>query len=341
MKTEEFNNLINQSVELIDEQKDNKTEIMTRIEEQNIKPIKIFIKKYLIIAAILISCSTTVFAGVHTYKLVELKNEENEVIGTVEVIETDDNHHLDSHVSREELFRYGDSLDCDEKWMDKSFMVIDSWAEYPYNVDVRLESKHVYDHSEVSDIDDSALLPMTLGDYTFASASFSYGVELPEEEDIKAQTDGYSGERFIVTEMESTAIDSISYGYKNKETDLMVWVRINIGDTSNEFTVFTSMLENYEVVKIGDIDVFLTESDYIGISYQATRTIKILGVNHFESTWFEKEKEFMISVEPNMFSKDRTEKEIDGEMVIVETYPENTKETILELTELIHQIINE
>lgn len=352
MKTEEFNNLINQSVESLDDQIDYKTDIMTRIKDENIKPIRLFIKKYLIIAAIIILSSTTVYAGVRTFQLIELKNEENEVIGTVEVIETDENHHLDIHVSREEMIRFGDNLHQSGQWRGKSFIVIDSMSEYPYNVDLSYKSKYITDYSELSDLDVSVLLPMTFDDYTFESAAVSYSAEFPEEEEIQLLVSDHEGERFIVSELEAGQINWISYSYNNQQGDTWMAIKdsvsmsvsINIGDTSNEFTVYTSTLENYEVVQISDIDVFLIESDYLGVMYEEDRTIKIVGENHYETTWYEPKREFKVNVEPNSFVFDKEverEKEIDGEMVIVETYPENTKEVVIEFTELIHQLFNE
>ena len=341
MTNEKFNNIVNESIEQLEVQQDYSTNIMTRIKENNIKPIRFFVKRYLIIAAILVAFSTTVYAGVVTYQLIELKNDEDEVIATVEVIDTNENVHLDTHVSMEELFRYGDSLHSDPKWEGKSFVVIDTLATYPMNMDLRPKSEHLFDYDEVSNEEVLKLLPRTIGRFSFNGLSYGYGAEFPDKELVEQLIKDNADERFIVSEIESQSIEWLSYNYMNEEDDLMMSVWLSLDETEKEFSVTTGTLEDYEVVRLSDIEVFLIEPNYKGVTYEEERTIKTIGENYFEALWFEVDKDLKVKIDPRvMLSFDKNEQVVDGETVYLEVYPDNTRELVLEFSEMVHEIIS-
>jgi|GEM_PF-3570241 len=339
MKTETFNNLINESIEAVEKEVDYTSDVMKQIKNRKHDKAKRVFKKALMTAAILISCTTIVYAGVITLQKIELKNSEDEVVGTVEIVETDENHHLDSHISREELFRYGDKLHGSHEWENKSFIVIDTTIGYPMGMDLRPNSNHFFEYSEIEIDGDILILPEQLGGYQFSSISIHYDIEYPDEETVNAMIEENDEDRFIVNEIETGDIRGMSYHYNSIEGDLSMAIQLEIEDEPNFFRMFTSMFESYEVITVSDIDVFLTESNYMGVSYRSNKTVRLKGINHFETSWFESDHNMSVNVDPDLKSWNKgIEEEIDGEYIETTTYPENTKEQVINFTELLHEV---
>ena len=107
-----------------------------------------------------------------------------------------------------------------------------------------------------------------------------------------------------------------------------------------EEALFTGNLENLEVINMDDIDVFVTESDYMGVAYRNNKTLKLKGVNHFKTTWYDADHNIKVSVNPGLNnSNHEVEEEVNGEYILTTTYPENTKEALMSFTELLHETL--
>lgn len=339
MKQERFEDLISRSINEKAVDVDFKSEIMNKIDSRNIRPIRLIVRRTFMLVALFILTSSIIFAGVHT--LIELKNDDNEVIGTVEVIETDENQHLDAHISREEFIRYGDKMHSDPAWEGKSFVVIDTMLDLGSNVDLRPKSEHVRFYDQVLLKDGIVLLPESIDSFEFSGLSIGYSAEFPDKDVIETIIKENPDERFIVKEVETGPMKWVAYSYKSDEIDLEFSIWIEIGDAENAFSYITSTLENYEVFKLNDIEGFLSETKYLGVTYEADRTTRIVGENHFRSAWYEPEIECRVSIKPRLpYIKNRVHEEIDGEMVYLEVYPENTSDIVKELSLLVHELLN-
>lgn len=338
MKTETFNNLIIESIEAAEKNVEYTSEIMKQVREIKHNKAKFVLRKVWMIAALMILCTTIVYAGVVTLQRIELKNSEDEVVSTVEIVETDENPHLDSHISREELFRYGDSLHGSKEWDGKSFVIIDTTIGYPMGVDIRPVSEYFREYDENLIDSNIILLPEILGDYQFDSVSIHHDVEMPDEEFFEAMMAENSEERFIVKEIETGDIRSISYAYVSLTGNLQMSIHLDVEEKEKFVTMFTSTVENYEVIRVDDIDVFLTESNYMGVSYRTNKTVRLKGINHFKTSWFESDHNISININPDLkFWKRGVEEEIDGEFIETTTYPEDTKEQVIEFSGLLHE----
>jgi hypothetical protein len=128
----------------------------------------------------------------------------------------------------------------------------------------------------------------------------------------------------------------MSYYYRSIEGDLTMRINLETEDESR----FNIALEDLEVINMDDVDVFVTESDYMGISYKEHRTMKLKGINHFKATWFDSDHKIKVNVNPGLKNSDNEfEEEVNGEYILTTTYPENTKEALISFTELLNDAL--
>lgn len=340
MKNEKFDSIISQSIDQQDDSIDVTDKVMNSIQKKSLRPNTHFVKRCILLVCVLLTCTTVVFAGVKTFELIELRNEDEEVVSTVEVIDTETNCHLDVHLSKEEFIRYADSISSDPEWVDKSFIVIDTSLEYPVNMDLRPRYKNIYAYDEIKDIAETYLMPETIGDYTFDSLFLSYDAAFPDEKEIEDIISQHPGERFVVAEIESSDICSVTYLYEND--GLSIEFEIDMDQPHDSFRFFTSTLIDYEVIRMDEMDFFIIEKEYLGVSYGPSDIHKVMGENCYASYWYEQACSARIALRPYMLSEMETLKEaVDGETVIMEVYPEDTKERILNFSKMLHRLFNE
>lgn len=252
------------------------------------------------------------------------------------------NPHMDSHISREELFRYGDDLSIDAKWRDKAFVVIDTLLTYPENMDLRPNSVYLTDYDLLKTYDLSILLPNVIGDYTFESASIGYQSEFPEEEDVVLWMTEHENERFIVKEVDSGETGHVSYSYRNSAGDLYQSVHIRFNNSQSKYQSEIDAMKNHQILAMDDKDLYISKSDYIGVTYFENKTRKRFAEHHYVAAWLDSDLDIEVSVCPrNNYNKKNVEKEKDGEIVIVETFPEDTKDRVIDFSKLIHALIQD
>lgn len=316
--------------------KDELKELVNPSNESIEKKDKGVLRKTLIIGFLLISCVSLVYAGVKTLEKRNLTNDQGKIVGSLENEDTDENNHLDSHMTREELFRYGDELSASQEWSNKSFVVIDTEVGYPSGIDVRPISQQINDYREIDLNDDLLILPEVLGDYKFSNLSIHYQADFPDEDAIATMIEDADEERFIVKEIETGEAWSMSYYYKSIEGKLTMRINLEVEEESR----ITGKLENLEVIDIDDVDVYITESDYMGVAYRTNKTLKLKGVNHFKTTWYDAYHKIKVNVNPGLNNSDHeVEEEINGEYILTTTYPENTKEALMSFTEILYETL--
>ena len=197
-------------------------------------------------------------------------------------------------------------------------------------------SQQINNYSDIDPGDDLLILPELLGDYKFSNLSIHYQADFPDENAINTMIEDADEERFIVKEIETGEVWSMSYYYRSIEGELTMRINLEVEEESR----ITGKLENLEIIKINDVDVFITESDYMGVAYKTNKTLKLRGVNHFKTTWYDADHKIKVSVNPGLNnSNHEVEEEVNGEYILTTTYPENTKEALMSFSEHLHEAL--
>lgn len=343
MNEKTFNETIIDDIEQIENQSDLTEAIMSRIESKQVTIKKTVRHSGIFMFLILMLLTSTAYAAVKVISIIDLKNENNDIVASVELIDSDDNHHLDSHVNMKDLFRFGDKLRSAPEWKDKAFIVVDSQGEYPYNVDVRCKADQFYEYRDIeylSEIKDIFLLPKHIQDYEFNNAYISYLSEFPSEEFVEEMLKYNAKERFLVSEVGVDSIRSIGYTYKGQENNQSMSVQF-MQESENDFLSLNSnLISDYEVVMLDHIEAILVNKKYLGVSYQANDTIKLLGENYYVIMWYDNEKEISVCIEPRMWTKELKEEIIDGVKVRTETYPIELKDYLIDFSRNLQKEMN-
>lgn len=337
-----FNETIIDDIEQIENQSDLTEAIMSRIESKQVTIRKTVRHSGIFIFLILMLLTSTAYATVKVISIIELKNDENETIASIEVVDSDDNEHLDSHLDREALFRYGDSLRGSSKWMDKAFIVVDSQGKYPYNVDVRLRSDFYRSYSEIEDLEGIYMLPEMISTYKFDQASICYNSDFPNQEMVEKMIQNKENdERFLVSEIDTSSISSVSYTYEDHDTGYSYSVRI-IKETESQFkTLNSNLISDYEIIMLEDIEALLINKTYLGVSYFSQETVEILGENFYTCVWYDDQEAVSISIRPFLQPESISEEIIDGQRTNIEIYPEDLKASVVSFCKALQRIMHE
>ncbi len=310
-----FEILIKDSIESVSNNVDFTSAIMKQIDENKYKPKSFVLQKTLIVIAIILLFTTTVYASVSYFG----------------------KSHFDVHVDRAELFKMGDRLSCDPEWEDKSFVVIDTEAKYPINVDTRPLSEDFghWDGDIVLD-EEMSIIPLEMGNFIVSNVGIHYKAEIPSKSEVKKMIKNHRGERFVVEEIETGDVRSISYMFENnKYPDLYfsVWVDLIIDD--NQY--IEKETRQHEFIDFDDVTFKLAENEYTGLSYVGDDVIKSIAENHYSVSWHEPEKDYNVLIRPDIANfEEREIVEVDGQKTTLTIYPEDTSEIVIELAKLIH-----
>lgn len=310
-----FEILIKDSIESVSNDVDYTTVIMKQINDNKYKPKTFVLQKTLIVIAIILLFTTTVYASMSYFG----------------------KSHFDAHVDRAELFKMGDRLSCNPEWEDKSFVVIDTEAIYPFNVDIRPMSENFghWDGDIVLD-EEMSIIPLKMGNFIVSNVGIHYNAEIPSKSEVKEMVKNHDGERFVVEEIETGDVRSISYRIENnKHPDLYfsVWVELIIDD--NQY--IEKETRQHEFIDFDDVTFKLAENEYTGLSYVGDDIIKSIAENHYSVTWYEPDKEYNVYIRPRIDDfEEREIVEVDGQKTTLTIYPKDTNEIVIELAKLIH-----
>lgn len=343
MKTEQFEAIIKTSIHHL-ESEINITEAVLKQVNQKKKGKKSLTyrtRKYLIVALLFLSCSSIIFAGVMNIRSIDLKNENDEVIGTVDVIPVDKIPHLEVHLDKEEFIRFGDSVSSSEEMHGKSFLSIDTTAPYPYNMDMHVAPVQYDYYEDILNLDLEYILPESFGAFEFLNLSLNGFIEFPEKEVVDKLIAEHPNERFFAVEQSYEEFSWMNYNYYDEKQGLNIDVQIDFDDYLDQFNLYEHEDLAYEIVKIGNIEGILAKDEYAGVTYETDGAVKIKAENLYITKWLEPEKEILVRVKPLMFGFDNIETDEEGNTYYLTIYPENMKSVILDLSEEIHNLLNE
>jgi hypothetical protein len=272
-------------------------------------------------------------------------------INVMVIDNTSDENPNTSNVLEETVEIYSEGMDVMDRemtlalnssqWQGKSFILIDTSLDYPENMAYGNRSTFEKDYDALSTEDINYLLPYDFSSYEFDSINILYTSNTLDAEAVNTLIKSHPDERFIIEEIESDQM-MIDYTYRSVEENLLIRVNLNFEFIENIFSFLRNDDKSYKTISLEGFNTLLIESNALGYTYRDHKGIKVVGINHYQSSWYEPKINARITIKPyKLLGGVNKQEKVDGELVELDIYPEGTKDVMIHVTQALHDIINE
>lgn len=323
MKTEAMKTLISDYVNEESFELDMSNTVLKRIKQSKGKP-RHYKKHVLLIAVLTILFSTFTFATV--LKVIELQTDNNPVkeVKIIPSIQETQNN---------DLWEGFSESDVPENLTGIPTMTINT--EYPTHGIIRRGNYIISSYDElITSISNTQPLPQNIDEYKFEQALVGYIVTIPTDEALIALANKYQDSQFYTFELETQelVVDWYEYAHKTKSDAIYT---IQPTKYSGERAFQENQLLEYEVIQLKSTEAFLFKRDNMDFSGANDKKSKDIIENNYQIFWQEKEIEF--SIRPSRSTRiypDFTNRK-------VYSYPEHTKENLIDLATKINGLDND
>lgn len=297
--------------------------IMNRIHT----PKRMTMRRMLLIAALFALLASATYAAV--ISIIELKNKDGSTDFEIAITENSsaEDIKIASPVTQFEDF---DTNDIPEELKDKPCITLS--IEDPTKYNIHNTSYFINEYDEMTKILDPTFMPDAFGEFTFERVLLVYSINIPSQETLNTIASNHPSKKYHTFALTYDEVGVSFYEYMYQDLRYTVQLTPNIDDRTYD----QDQLKQHEVISLGATEAFVIIRDNLDFYFDKDgKSITKTYENNYQILW--KQGDYEYSIRPSHRNVDYP----DFKDRSIGSYPEETKDQLIQFATLIHNHLSE